>query len=124
MRTLATEMTAMSYTQASMNFIADLPLYKTEKPYNCQAKQLPGGEVSNLVFETRTGVPVQDVRGSEHDFTLQEHGFTFIDHDSTVKGDVGSTEFLYAYLEETVDLIRNLYNTDKVTCYDLRVSPL
>ncbi len=107
-------------TTASMNFISDLDLYKTEKPYNCRAEDL--GELTNLVFEPHSGIPVNDVRGSEHSFSLREHGFTFFKHKSNVTGAVGSIAFIEAYLDETVELLKEFFQSEKVICYDLRVS--
>lgn len=106
---------------ASMNFIADIPLYHSEKPFNCQAKDLPGGEITNLVFETNSGIPVQDVRGRQNEFTLKEHGFMFVNHESQVKSEVGSMDFIHQYLEETIGLLKQQFQADKVICYDLRV---
>ncbi|KAK7422004.1 hypothetical protein QQZ08_009725 [Neonectria magnoliae] len=106
---------------ASMNFIADLPLYHSEKPYNCQSKDLPGGEITNLIFETNSGIVVQDVRGRQNEFTLKEHGFMFLDHESQVKAEVGSMDFIYQYLEETIALLKGQFQADKVICYDLRI---
>lgn len=103
-----------------MNFISDLDLYKTEKPYNCRAEGL--GELTNLVFEPYSGIPVNDVRGSEHKFSLEEHGFTFFKHKSNVTGDIGSIGFIKAYLDETVELLKDFFHSEKVICYDLRVS--
>ena len=111
---------APTATTASMNFISDLDLYKTEKPYNCRAEGL--GELTNLVFEPYSGIPVNDVRGSEHKFSLEEHGFTFFKHKSNVTGDIGSIGFIKAYLDETVELLKDFFHSEKVICYDLRVS--
>lgn len=112
---------ALPATPASMRFIADLPKYETEKPYNCRGKDVANGEISNLVFDTRSDIPVHDVRGHEHEFSLQKQGFMFVNHESKVRKDIGSVDFVYEYLGETINLVKQKLNAEKVVCYDLRV---
>jgi len=106
---------------ASMNFIADSPLYKNEKPYHFESSTIPGDVMTNLVFETHHGIPVQDVRGREDTFSIDYDGFKYLKHTSKVSSQVGTTEYIYEYLEEITSLIKKEFEAAKVICYDFRL---
>lgn len=63
--------------QASVQFLKWQNLYNSEKPFNifldipAEAKEQ---RRTNLIFEDIT-IPIEDIRGEEHNFTLDNQGF-------------------------------------------------
>ena len=58
-------------------YLQPLELYKTVKPYhiNVPPNALPPGTQSNEQMQPYSDIPVTDLRGREHEFTLDRHGF-------------------------------------------------
>jgi len=115
---------------ATVGFLADLPLYHEEQPYELYGFPTKSSEVrTNCVLEDKT-VSVEDVRGKEQSFTLQGCGFKFIKHTSRcdLKADhfeiaPESNSVVDCYLNETLDLVKKEFKTDRVICFDWRVRP-
>lgn len=68
---------ALQHVRASVQFLKWQDLYNKEKPFNIfldiplEAKEQ---RKTNLVFED-IEIPIEDIRGNEHNFTLDNHGF-------------------------------------------------
>lgn len=64
-------------TIGALRHIAPVALWETEKPF-CLTLPLPLGQPkSNLIAENHTDIQFCDVRGREHEFSLDRHGFAF-----------------------------------------------
>ena len=114
----------MPSTVAEIEFLANLPLYQTEKPYLCLLSpdlKIDPDEVrvDNLEFERHNGIPVEDMR--EHpELHLDACGFRYIQHQSEL------TEFtkpshVDAYKRETERWLEKHFSAAKVVTYELRL---
>ena len=109
----------MGTRQGYMEFIEDLPLYKTEAPYLILPKVEDGWLINdprlgNLKFTTHK-IPIYDMRGG--DFNLENAGFqmhNFVSKNLTFN-DIASKE---AYMMETQEMLYHLFDADFVRCYD------
>lgn len=113
-----------------LQFLADLPLYQLEQPYELYG--FPDKESqkrTNCKFESKS-VEVIDIRELETNEKpkLLHQGFQLLRHVSqcplqakhfeTVGGD---KSVQMAYLEETIALVQRELNASKVVCFDWRV---
>jgi hypothetical protein len=113
----------MKTSTISMQYLADLDVYKREKPY--RLSQLPGQEsleVSNLEYSIQEDITIYDVRGHGKEFSLSTTSFQFEHSPSQVVMDK-SEEADTAYIRETIELVKRLLNPERIVCYDIRVSP-
>src|SRR5689334_4658248 len=110
---------------ATLNFIAGLELYETEKPFFLNVvghETLPNVFQTNLVYLPREGIRVQVIREKGLDaFSLQESGFQILIHQiaSNVEDEDGDIE---AYCDEIVRLMIRECKAAHAICYDYRVS--
>lgn len=105
----------------SMEFIENIPLYKTEKPYfaSLPSSQIEEGYKTNLVFVKVKDIPIFDIRGGISE-SIHEIGFTHINHE--FKGEVsGDEEKCSAFISEVQDLVQNTFDAESTICYDYRV---
>jgi hypothetical protein len=112
--------------KADAEFILDLPLYRTEKPYYIAGPLHPENEKhrTNAVFEDKK-VEFHDLRGNENLFSLKDHGFEFtLDSNADIKMLNGLTEeTVEMYAKDTVKLVKKLVGTDNCWCYAYKVRP-
>lgn len=107
----------------SLSFIKDLPLYHTEKPYFVVIEEGEGKAPStdtNLELAPVRGIPLQDVRGRESEFTLECNGFKYLKHKTHASADDEEDNWV-AYSQEMARLIQEECGAEKVICYDYRV---
>ena len=112
--------------QASLEFLANIPLYEKEKPYLALLPPHPGFDpdaerMDNLEWETRPDITITDIRDRFDGFTIDEYGFQVLHHSSKVTK-LDELEELRAYREETESLLRDTLQASLVLCYDLKVS--
>lgn len=108
-----------------LNFIADIPLYKTEKPYKLfHYDILPDGQpMTNMQLEFHDDVLVEDVRGREENFTIDANSFAWINYPTKVPPEMqGSNEGIERYCKEIVELLETVFEPELVVLYDYRVS--
>lgn len=114
----------MPANRADIEFLADLPIYQTEKPYLCL---LPPDQnidpdhvrLDNLEFEKHSDVGVEDMR--EHpELRLDDCGFEYIQHKSTISEFTDPAD-VDAYKRETEGLLRDRFAAVKVLTYELRL---
>jgi hypothetical protein len=109
---------------ADIEFLADLPIYQTEKPYFCllspeQKIDFDKVPLDNLEFEKHAGINVEDIR--EHpELCLDDCGFEYFQHQSAV-GQFTQPAEVDAYKRETEDLLRERFAAAKVSTYELRL---
>lgn len=108
------------HVQAEFGYLADIPLWKVEKPYAIdQVPGTPDGQVTNIQIENRL-TSIGDLRSSSIRPTLPEHSFTFIETPSSFSGH-SEEEMMTSYADEVNKLLRGMFGTDRVITYDLRV---
>jgi hypothetical protein len=111
----------------AIHFLSDLSLYRTEKPYRIYGIPLPeGAPVSNMEFELHADLQIENVRGAREkdSAAMATHSFCWIDRPSMVKGSEshGTEEGMKRYIDETLELVQELFEPERVVCYDYRVS--
>ena len=112
----------------SLEFIKDLRLYDTEKPYymvlgdgDGEGQEGHTTSETNIELERFHDINVHDVRGRESEFSTEGNGFTFLHHESEVAHD-GGEGGMAAYINEVASLVQMECKADRVICYDYRVS--
>jgi len=113
--------------QATLKYLADIPLYEREKPYTLHGFPDNIKPKSNCEFILRDKIPIEDVRDSKEDFTLDAQGFEFHDFPSlaklsaqTFEDPEGRQTRILGYLDETMKYTENFLGANKVMCFDWR----
>ncbi len=109
---------------ADIEFLADLPLYQTEKPYLCLLPPEQGIDpdevrLDNLEFEKQTNIKVEDIR--EHpELHIDACGFEYLQHQSKI-AEFTETAHVDAYKRETEELLKDRFCATKVLTYEVRL---
>ncbi|EEP78484.1 predicted protein [Uncinocarpus reesii 1704] len=115
----------MGTITAQLNFLKPIDSYKTEKPYWLfigKPETAPDVDLTNVVTETVTDIPVHDVRGHEEKYSLDEHGFQFIKHNQTFQAFEDEERIKTEFLPQVEKVIReNVPYVERVLVYDWRV---
>jgi len=110
--------------RATLQFVADIPLYEVEKPYMV----LPGRDqdidpederLSNLKFESHDNILIEDMRNMRA-LSLSGNGFEYLQHKSQIHtfqepGDVKD------YKHETQEMLAARFDAVKVITYEVRL---
>ncbi|KAI6080634.1 hypothetical protein F4821DRAFT_251111 [Hypoxylon rubiginosum] len=106
---------------AYVDYTADLEIFKTEKPYELyQVEGLPQSDLTNVVYEPHNiACQLEDIRGRESNFSLHEHSFCYMKHTSQVPV-VEEDDMMHPYATEVNGLLKQMFNTPHVICYDVR----
>jgi hypothetical protein len=118
----------MSAVHATFDYVLPLPLYEHEKPFIIFAN-LPSSmsdqRTTNLAFESKSGVPVQDIRGREAQYSLGKNGF-MVERSPTSFSDWTSRgKVENQYFQEVQEIVRKAVGggtETKIVCFDWRVS--
>ena len=114
----------MPSVHARLDFLADIPLYRDEKPYvvllPAHGKKDPDQRLNNLEWDVHD-VLVTDIRGFWDTIDIDRCGFQAIRHKTASLG-FGSMPDLSAYQKETEILLKERYPSSHVVCYELKVS--
>jgi hypothetical protein len=112
---------------AKLSFLQWQDLYKREKPYEIYV-DLPDGypevKQNNLLFQ-QVDTVINDVRGHEDRFQLENQGFQFEKFPTKLQdADLGDRHLVESiYLPEVEDLLRTQYpNANRIFIFDWRVS--
>ncbi|KAF1954824.1 hypothetical protein CC80DRAFT_550002 [Byssothecium circinans] len=115
--------------KAALSFIADLPLYEEEKPYELwlPPEQLPKDiPVTNCQWIRQPDIEIEDLRKSNAAVALDTTGFKYLNDplDFELQGEdlMSDTESenLVRYLNGTVDRVKKEFKADKAICFDWR----
>ncbi|KAF2093667.1 hypothetical protein NA57DRAFT_81167 [Rhizodiscina lignyota] len=104
-------------------YLADLPLYRHTKP----VQVVPGFAednkgVHNVELEAGPKETINDVRGREHEFTLEENGFRYLYSPTQVKDFASKDALETDYLRECERLLRReVEGVDEVVFFDARL---
>lgn len=115
----------MPEVHATLQYLQDLPLYETEKPYWCLLPPHEGFDpnkqrVDNLEFESRPDICIRDITESSEVLNLDTCGFEVLSHHSKLSS-LESAEDVDAYKVETEALLRDKLGADFVKCYEVRI---
>lgn len=112
-------------TFGPLRFLDWQPVYKTEHPYVSTLPLQPGVPSSNIVLRTHTDIPIHDVRGRDSQFSLDQHGFTYVRDESLKDFDnfASKVDIENAVLPAMEALLRRIVDdAEGVFCFDWRVS--
>lgn len=113
-------LTCKRHVQAEFGYLADIPLWKVEKPYAIdQVPGTPDGQITNIQIENHL-TTIGDLRSCSVLPTLSEHSFTFLEAPSGLSVH-SEEEMMTSYADEVNKLLRGIFGTDRVITYDLRV---
>lgn len=105
----------------SIDHLADLPLYQTEKPYVVVALSTQRDTpTNNLVFEKHDGVTITDIRGRDKEFTLETAGFEIMRHKTTVEH-FDTIEGCKQYQKEMADHLKTYFEAEYVFSWQITV---
>ena len=115
----------MNAVKTTLDFLADSPVYDTQKPFvvlrdiNHRGRH-KNARLTNIEWEVRP-VLVNDLRLQSNDFTLESAGFQILDHSSSHLRftDISS---MGKYQQETETTLSRLFEADFVLCYDCKVT--
>jgi len=120
---------AMPQVMTTLEFLKDLELYRSEKPYFClmpatDATEADNEQIDNLEFECHDDIRIDDMRPFVETFKLDENGFEAVHHVSRfvdIRSDNGltSTMALAEYQLETEDMLTGRLEAAFVKCYDI-----
>lgn len=109
---------------ATLKFLSWQPLYETEKPFQIFMNlppDVPDQRTTNLVFEDHQ-VRIRDVRNTKQPASINEKGFIYRRHETSVTDFTSREVVEKQYLPEVEELLRKeLEGVDKVFFFDWRV---
>jgi hypothetical protein len=110
--------------EATIEYLQNLPLYETEKPYYCLLAPHDGFDpnaqrLDNLEYETHSNIKISDMRPLLSDITIEESGFQVIPHQSGALS-LATRDEIEAYRKETEELLRKQFGAVYVNCYEVR----
>ncbi|RWA07922.1 hypothetical protein EKO27_g7189 [Xylaria grammica] len=119
--------------EVSLNYLARIPLWEDEKPWEMWTKTVPDGlgKRTNVQFETVKGIVMQDVRDIPEGEkpTIEREGFEYLYHpfpvsnlpDVEIDEDATKRAAMTEYLSSMTALLRDHFHGTKAICYDWRV---
>ncbi len=110
---------------AAFHFLAQDPRWTQEKPYSLKFQPIKDFPISNAERPEKTDVLVQDIRGKESSFTIDENGFAimrFEEINMTYEdfGDPARIESMY--LKAVGTQLRSFLGASRVQIFDYAVS--
>ncbi|EXJ60697.1 hypothetical protein A1O7_04850 [Cladophialophora yegresii CBS 114405] len=114
----------MPDVRSTLEFLARLPLYETEKPY----LYLPGKDegldpnvtkLDNLEYEHHSGILIKDVR-QHPELSFDDCGFEFQEFPSRYKQFETAAD-TDGYRAETEQILTKRFNAERVMVYDIRL---
>jgi hypothetical protein len=108
---------------SSLQFIKWTDLYETEKPYQIFIDLPPTTPRTNVDFEVKD-VLFRDIRGSETEFDIDEHGFMMCTTKNfeDLDGNPSTDRIEKVYLPEVEELLkREVKGVDRLKIFDWRV---
>ena len=131
---MATTKTESGPIHASLNHLANIPLWKQEKPFELWTEAIPHGlnRRTNVQFESIGGVLIKDVRDlPEHAKPkLDREGFEYLHHPfpvlklrdvENINEDENKRAAMTEYISAMATLLRDHFKGRKAICYDWRV---
>ncbi|KAI0412576.1 hypothetical protein F5X98DRAFT_367177 [Xylaria grammica] len=114
---------------ASFEYLQWQELYQRQKPYEVffplstlgvDADKIPR---SNLMFETKS-LPIKDVRGRMHEYSLDDQGFAFSTHSLSGNADLKDRAYVESsYIPLMGDFVKEFIEepSARTFCFDIRV---
>ena len=117
--------------EATLEFLADIPLWKEERPYQIFFKTDGAVSDSNCHFETHSGVHIEDVKALTWKPTLETDGFELVTTHYQKNLSIPNFEdpskmqsVVIPYLQLTRSFLKSRLGAEDVICFDWRVRSL
>ena len=112
----------LPYTYAAFQFIDCPPAPELKKPfYNGRLRPADEGSYEKPQYKIVTDIPIYDVRGHEHKFDLQTHGFCFQKHAATANIKPTSDKVsIEQYISGLAAILKEQQQAELVFCYDYK----
>lgn len=116
----------MPDVESTLDFIADNPIYKTERPYILTPPGGALGDNSDPRYKTvqLVDVPVtlHDIRGKEDSYILDKAGFEIVPNvtRTDLRSRIHDLEVRDEYARETEQFLRQELNAEHVHCYNVK----
>lgn len=114
--------------QISLEFLSELPLFETEKPYELFLHEIPEElPKTNCEYTTHNDIPIVDARSVDKVFSLDDCGFSFLPAAGYPAPSieefesVNATDIIVSYLEDTISFVSRHIKADRILCFDWRV---
>ena len=103
-----------------MNFLARDDLYDEERPYLLIFEPPEGFPKSNIRLEQRRDLVVEDIRGCEDRFSLENHAFEVLKIRSRMSPEDFDNEGLVqkVYLQEVADHLKAVFDAQVVQIFE------
>jgi hypothetical protein len=102
----------------------DSPKWRDEKPYLILKPDLEDGRpATNIDFVEHT-CTIKDLRGLESETPLHPEFFKLVNHQSEHLDSLQQEDNSNPYMHETVDLLKDVFQTDCVFAYNTRVNDI
>ena len=114
-----TSIAKFAVVQANMHFLKYDARHNEEKPYafryELDTQDIPQ---SNMEMEKIEGISISDIRGIEHEYSLDSNGFTILKHQSAIEyRDYYDLNIVWVYLHELEDLLKIYLRASKVEIF-------
>lgn len=112
------------------NYLKDLPIYESVKPYQLHGfTELNKEQETNCVFEDFTDVVVEGLRDTRDDCRVEKEGFEFMRAPTRCalnpqvfeKDAADASGIIQDYLQKTIEIVRERFNACGVIAMDWRV---
>lgn len=114
--------------EATLEFLADIPLWKEERPYQIFFKTDGAVSDSNCHFETHSGVHIEDVKALTWKPTLETDGFELVTTHYQKNLSIPNFEdpskmqsVVIPYLQLTRSFLKSRLGAEDVICFDWRI---
>lgn len=109
---------------ATLSFLANLPLYRVEKPYviipEAGREDIGLDDLTNVETEKHEAIEITDIRDSISTFKLDTHGFQILPH-TTKYPRLDKLPQCKGYQKEMSDLLEKHLGAEHVVTWDLKV---
>jgi hypothetical protein len=112
----------MSSSSIKFAYLRSDPKYIYEKPFIFESTISYDIPARTNIEKDEHDVYLKDVRGQESKFTCLEHGFRYLVHHSKIDQSNIDNHDALGYARETMELLKNEFEAERVICYDVRVS--
>lgn len=108
--------------RVKLQYLKNDPLYDTVKPLQVTPNFQDAAHKTNVFLEAGPEETLNDVRGREQEFTLDDHGFAYVHAPTAFKDWSSQPQIAKEYLPEMEQLLRReVDGCDEVVFYDARI---
>jgi hypothetical protein len=106
----------------SLYYLAPLPRYRTEKPFyvNFPIRDTTDVPQHNILHDQYEGIEVHDVRGREHNFTIDSQGFQLVRQPTSMSNNDFEIDHIVRtkYYQEIVELLTGTLRATRVVPFE------